>query len=267
MKLLGALYGAMFWVACCMAGSSGTTLRLAWDASPDTNVIGYHLLWGTNSGAYSSRTNVGNVTAFTLAGLEEGKTFFIVVTAIDENLVESDPSNEVIYQAPWRSLRLQSVSSGTTLQLAWNAHGDTNVIGYYLHWGTESGTYSSRTNVGNVTAFTLAGLEEGKTFFIVVTAIDENLVESDPSNEVIYQVPVRRFQIQMVPQSHGVLVAISIPVESERRYALEATEDFITWVSIWRKLYVPSNRTEVVMEVIRSAPSDTKQRYYRLKTF
>lgn len=70
------------------------TLSLAWNASPDPSAVGYRLHYGTNSGVYYASANVGNSTASTLAGLDEGTRYFIAATAFDASGAESVPSNE-----------------------------------------------------------------------------------------------------------------------------------------------------------------------------
>src|SRR6266403_1953928 len=56
---------AMVWVAtCCLVAQAEQSVSLAWDPSPDTNVIGYAVYYGTVSGTYGSRLDIGpNMTA------------------------------------------------------------------------------------------------------------------------------------------------------------------------------------------------------------
>ena len=75
-------------------------VRLAWDPSADTNVVGYALYFGTASGDYSERVDVGNQTTGTCSGLVPGVTYYFVAVAYNANSVESLPSNEVSYTVP-----------------------------------------------------------------------------------------------------------------------------------------------------------------------
>ena len=70
---------------------------LAWDPSPDTNVVGYAVYCGTNSGSYQTRLDVGNQTNATVQVPANGATYFFVVTSYRVGGVESLPSNEVSY--------------------------------------------------------------------------------------------------------------------------------------------------------------------------
>jgi hypothetical protein len=73
---------------------------LAWDPSPDTNVTGYAVYYGTNSGSYSTRIDVLNVTNVTIPNsnlFQHPLANYFVVTAYTITGVESLPSNEVSY--------------------------------------------------------------------------------------------------------------------------------------------------------------------------
>ena len=107
--LLAAIF---FLLPCCGGGSGGgsgggdsitadTTgaMRLAWDASPDSSVVGYWVYYGDRSGIYQSYTDTGPVpdtpVNFTLTGLAKGQIYYLVVSAYDQYKNESDFSNEV----------------------------------------------------------------------------------------------------------------------------------------------------------------------------
>jgi len=78
-----------------------------------------------------------------------------------------------------------------TIDLAWDApttdaDGNplTDLAGYWIYYGTSSGTYPDRVYVGNVTTYTLTGLTPGQTYYIAATAIDTSNNESSYSNEI-----------------------------------------------------------------------------------
>lgn len=73
---------------------AATSVTLAWNASPETNVTGYIVAYGPRSGAYTGQVDVGNKTQFTLLGIPAG-TYFFVVKAYNSAGLISDPSNEV----------------------------------------------------------------------------------------------------------------------------------------------------------------------------
>ena len=79
---------------------------------------------------------------------------------------------------------LQSVT------LVWDPSPDSTVIGYNIYYGTVSGVYPSKLTVGAVTNATIENLVEGTTYYFAATAFNAAGLESDPSNEVSYTVPV-----------------------------------------------------------------------------
>ncbi|MEW6001251.1 MAG: Ser-Thr-rich GPI-anchored membrane family protein [Nitrospirota bacterium] len=64
------------------------------DGSPLTDLEGYKVYYGTSSGNYSQRIDVGNVTTYTVSNLNDG-TYYFAVTVHDTSGNESDYSNEV----------------------------------------------------------------------------------------------------------------------------------------------------------------------------
>ena len=96
---------------CCVTASGsalftlpkapGLTSRvgLAWEPSPDTNVTGYNLYWGTNgTRSYSTVTNVGPLTNITVRMARV--TNWIAATAYDGWGLVSDYSEELVYLVP-----------------------------------------------------------------------------------------------------------------------------------------------------------------------
>ena len=73
-------------------------VRLAWDASPSPDVVGYRIHFGTNGASYSFVTNVGLVRTQTVVVPHTGRWFF-AATAVDANGMESPFSNQVQWEA------------------------------------------------------------------------------------------------------------------------------------------------------------------------
>ena len=77
-----------------------------------------------------------------------------------------------------------------SINLAWEASSDSGVVGHLVHYGTRSGTYDNSADAGSTpgpgitVSYTLRGLSKGQTYYIAVTAYDQNRNESDFSNEV-----------------------------------------------------------------------------------
>ncbi|HEX5220020.1 MAG TPA: Ig-like domain-containing protein [Verrucomicrobiae bacterium] len=77
--------------------ASAADVMLAWDASPDPQVVGYRIYYGVASGNYTNSAPVGLVTNATLTGLVVGTRYYFAATAFDDTGIESDFSNETSY--------------------------------------------------------------------------------------------------------------------------------------------------------------------------
>lgn len=65
-----------------------------WDPSPDPDIIGYKLYYGTASGQYEESVDIGNTTSHLLSVVKPG-THYFAVTAYKPGPIESGFSNEV----------------------------------------------------------------------------------------------------------------------------------------------------------------------------
>lgn len=78
----------------------GASVELAWDPNPETDIVGYKLSYGTTPGSYSTTLPAGTAAGITVNGLNEGQTYYFVVTAVNTAGLEGAPSTEVAYQVP-----------------------------------------------------------------------------------------------------------------------------------------------------------------------
>jgi hypothetical protein len=90
------LIGVVFFLFLSLVGHArGEQVSLAWDANTEPDLGGYRLYYGTASQAYSQVIDVGNTTQVTVSNLNQGGTYFFVVTAYNLQGAESDYSNEI----------------------------------------------------------------------------------------------------------------------------------------------------------------------------
>lgn len=125
--------------------------------------------------------------------------------------------------------------------LAWDANPETNVVGYIVHYGSVSGVYTNSVNVtGDITA-TVTNLQEGTTYYFTVTAYNSDGLESIPSSEISYEVPIifhaagPNLELTTNPQS-GVAAQIRFLGSPNQTYELQATTDLQNWTTIWYSL-------------------------------
>jgi len=77
---------------------------------------------------------------------------------------------------------ITSEAAGTAL--AWDPSPSPGVVGYKVHYGSISGTYTQIIDVGNVTNTVVTNLVVGTTNYFAVTSYDSTGLESQPSNEI-----------------------------------------------------------------------------------
>jgi hypothetical protein len=96
-------------------------IKLAWSTNIESDLAGYKVYSGLNSGNYDQAADVGDVTEFTLSGLEKGTVYYIAISAYDTSGNESGLSLEV--NAVARDLSVPSapanlkVIEGTTINI------------------------------------------------------------------------------------------------------------------------------------------------------
>jgi len=74
--------------------------------------------------------------------------------------------------------------AGGSVKLSWNANTDNDVAGYRIYFGISSGNYSKVETAGNVTSYSVNDLQDGATYYFVLTAYDNAGNESGYSEEV-----------------------------------------------------------------------------------
>lgn len=99
-RVAGFLGVMLLALALCPAARSAQSASLSWDASPDVTVTGYNIYYGGASGVYTNTVSVGNQLSAVISGLDEGGTYYFVLTAFDALGVESIYSNEASYLVP-----------------------------------------------------------------------------------------------------------------------------------------------------------------------
>lgn len=106
MKIILSLVLLVFSVAVSLADS----VTLIWDQNPETDLVGYRVYWGTETGKYDETLEVDfpGVTA-KIDDLDFRATggYYFIVTAVNTIGLESPPSNELVLVVPSQVLGLK----------------------------------------------------------------------------------------------------------------------------------------------------------------
>jgi sulfur relay (sulfurtransferase) complex TusBCD TusD component (DsrE family) len=91
---------ALVLVALNPSAQGQTSVTLAWDPSPGSDIAGYRLYEGGASRTYTNVLDLRMSTNGTFSALISGATYFFAATAYSTNGLESDYSPEVSYTVP-----------------------------------------------------------------------------------------------------------------------------------------------------------------------
>ena len=78
-------------------------VTLDWDSSaPSTDVAGYFIYYGSMPRSYTNRVDAGFGTSVLVSNLVAGVSYYFAATAYSSSGLESDYSNEEVWQCPFR---------------------------------------------------------------------------------------------------------------------------------------------------------------------
>ena len=102
------------------ATPSGTSINLNWSPNPESDLAGYKVYYDTDASGFpydgtgaaegDSPIDVGNVTSFTLTGLTPGTTYYLAVTAYDNDADGTDDQTEG--HESWYSDEVSAIPGG-----------------------------------------------------------------------------------------------------------------------------------------------------------
>jgi hypothetical protein len=149
-------------------------------------------------------------------------------------------------------------TGGQQVTLGWNASADPTVVGYYFYYGTTSGVYTNKIDVGTNTSYAAAGLVAGSTYYFSSTSYNAARIESAHTAEVTYVVPG---VLALSHDAAGATTRIQFPVAPTHSYQLQCSTDLVTWTNLWQ---TPTQMTNGWIEYDEPLSHQTPSRFYRL---
>ncbi len=144
------------------------------------------------------------------------------------------------------------------VMLAWDPSPDASVTGYHVYRGVGPAPVFDAIDVGASNTCELTDLYEGETYQFYVTAYDAMGIESEPSNTLVFAVPLRPLSPLVTRDSAGrPAMRMKVAALPGKRVALETSTDLVNWV----RLSTSTDGGAVDMTVLVS-PSQP-QRFFR----
>lgn len=146
--------------------SNTGTGTLTWTAGDNAAWLNLSPASGTNTGNVAASVNLTGLAAGTYSG-----TITVSATGATSKMLPV-------------SFTVNPPISTGALGLTWSANTESDLAGYKVYVGTQSGVYGPPISVGNVTAYQLNSLTMNTTYFVSITAVDTAGNESLHSAEV-----------------------------------------------------------------------------------
>jgi predicted RNase H-related nuclease YkuK (DUF458 family) len=195
-------------------------VQTSWTPSPDSDVYGYVVYYGTQSGTYDSSMDFFYTTNGIITGLTAGQTYYFAVASIDSSGIEPISSSEVAYTVPTAPplvLQAKVPAGSPSVSLNWNTPVGEGIVGYNVYYGTQSGVYNQETSYSAVGGAQIYGLNGGQTYYFTVTSVDAYGNQSPDSNEAAVVAPQPQPMVltsQVYSDGNGVPYAIEIRTDS-----------------------------------------------------
>jgi hypothetical protein len=121
--------------------------------------------------------------------------------------------------------------SAQTVKLAWDPNPPSDNVAYYtVYVGTASGNYYTNFNAGNLTNYTVSGLQPSTKYYFSLTATSSADLESPFSAEVSTTLGTRNVEIRLTYTITNISqYQIQGKVSPGKTYLVQATEDLKTW--------------------------------------
>lgn len=145
----------------------------------DRNIPEEMLTWSSDiDGALG--TGVGFSTTQLSAGTH---TITLSATDSNDNTAIESITFSVVNTTPNAPANVIAEARDGSIDVQWGQSSGEHVDGYKVYWGTISGSYIEDFDVENNTSHTITDLDNGKNYFVAVTAYDVIGNESSFSNE------------------------------------------------------------------------------------
>jgi len=166
--------------------TNSVSVLFGWNASNDSaSGLSYYIFEYSLSSSFTSAvTSTTNSTNISITSLEDGRTYFLRVKAVDVAGNEGNWSNTrnitVDRTAPFSlsNVTVTDTTTGGTVNVVWTVSNATDFQAYFIYYGNTTITNVSTATLGatvtsiNTTTCNVTGLESGTRYYFAVVAAD-----------------------------------------------------------------------------------------------
>ncbi|RKZ00119.1 MAG: hypothetical protein DRQ13_01060, partial [Ignavibacteriae bacterium] len=163
-------------------GGDGSTLALNWSPNLEPDLDGYNIYIGTSTGVYDSTFSTAD-TVYILNGLAEGTTYYVGVSAYDNDGNESIivERNAIPLLLPLHPSGFIALPQWHKVELKWNANLEFDLLGYNIYRSEMEGELGDKQNssIYTDTVYVDLNATNGVYYYYTVKAVDNLLNESE----------------------------------------------------------------------------------------
>ncbi len=174
----------------------GSSLQINWSPSPHSDVVGYSVYWGRTSNVYTDTHFVAGIaqTVDTLTDLMTDSTYYIAVTAVDDDGHESYAAIEITgvpRTVPLAPAFIEATPIIAGIRVDWASNTELDLDGYRVYRRINQDTLfdSLNTLLLKDTTFTNAPLSGDYKYYYAVRTFDTE-GNFSPMSEEVYGRPI-----------------------------------------------------------------------------
>ncbi|MBM3212324.1 T9SS type A sorting domain-containing protein, partial [Candidatus Poribacteria bacterium] len=175
-----------------VTNDKGDSISLSWQLSNDDNISSGYIIYRTDryDGKYSIICKVpAGTSSYNDNTVKMCVTYWYVIRtsmssyqSVGSNVASAYSINNFAPEPP--KISGQRGRIDRIVDVWWLVEENSDIAGYNLYYGTESGVYGLSLPVGKTGHYEIQGLINGTTYYIVATAFDSERNESIKSNEI-----------------------------------------------------------------------------------
>ena len=161
-------------------------IPLRWSANAEKDIVYYHIYRSVDGGKkYTHSAKRKGETRYTDERLKDGAEYHYKIQAEDSDNLLSDFSDVITVTTkhkPKKPGGLTVKTEGGAITISWTANSEKDIDHYVIH---ERGLFTNtQVSTAMSTSVTISHLAQGKKKDYLITAVDKDGLESEPSDAI-----------------------------------------------------------------------------------